>query len=95
MSALISLDELRFRGAFDFSDEQLAGIANDATDIVIDYLKTPDHEWTVETVPGPVRSAIIRVAILLRDQSVSDKPVNFIDEGVKDLLHRFRDPAMQ
>ena len=95
MSALISLDTLRFRARVDFTDTELQGIADDASAIVVDYLKKPDHEWTVETVPGEIRSAIVRVAVLMLDQTTSDKQVEFIDKGVKDLLRRHRDPALK
>ena len=95
MSALISLDTLRFRARVDFTDTELQGIADDASAIVVDYLKKPDHEWTVETVPGEIRSAIVRVAVLMLDQTTSDKQVEFIDKGVKDLLMRHRDPALK
>ncbi|MFC6197821.1 hypothetical protein [Ponticaulis profundi] len=95
MSALISLDTLRFRARVDFTDTELQGIADDATAIVVDFLKKPDHEWTIETVPGEIRSAIVRVAVLMLDQTTSDKQVEFIDKGVKDLLRRHRDPALK
>lgn len=95
MSALISLDTLRFRARIDFTDTELQGIADDASAIVVDFLKKPDHEWTIETVPGEIRSAIVRVAVLMLDQTTSDKQVEFIDKGVKDLLRRHRDPALK
>ena len=95
MSALISLDTLRFRARVDFTDTELQGIADDASAIVVDFLKKPDHEWTIETVPGEIRSAIVRVAVLMLDQTTSDKQVEFIDKGVKDLLRRHRDPALK
>tara|TARA_B100000678_G_scaffold13657_1_gene10733 strand:+ start:11268 stop:11555 length:288 start_codon:yes stop_codon:yes gene_type:complete len=95
MTALITLDTLRFRARVDFTDDELQGIADDATAAVIDYLKTPDHGWDTDTVPGEVRAAIVRVAVIMLDQTVSDKPVMFIDKGVKDLLMRHRDPALK
>ena len=95
MESLVSLDTLRFRGRIDMLEYELQQLADDATSIVIDYLKRPDHGWTLETVPGEVRSAIVRVAVLMFDQTVSDKPVQFIDEGVVALLERHRDPALR
>ena len=93
--ALVSLDTLRFHGRIDMLEYELQQLADDATSIVIDYLKQPDHGWTLETVPGEVRSAIVRVAVLMLDQTTSDKPVQFIDEGVVALLERHRDPALR
>lgn len=95
MPSLVTLDTLRFRGRVDYTDAELQGVADDATSIVIDYIKRPDHGWTVETVPGEVRAAIVRVAVLLLDQTTSEKVAQFIDEGVADLLRRHRDPAMR
>ena len=92
---LVSLDTLRFRGKIDYTDAQLAVLLDDAEATVIDYLKRPDHGWTEETVPGEVRAAVVRVAVLMLDQTTSDKPVQFIDEGVVALLERHRDPALR
>lgn len=93
--SLVSLDTLKFRGKIDYTEAQLAVLLGDAEAIVIDYLKRPDHGWTESTVPGEVRSAIVRVAVLMLDQTTSDKPVQFIDEGVVALLERHRDPALR
>lgn len=95
MEALISIETLQYRGRIDMLDYELQRLADDATSIVIDYLKKPDHGWTLDTVPGEVRSAIVRVAVLMFDQTTSDKPVQFIDEGVVSLLERHRDPALR
>ena len=92
---LVSLDTLRFRGKIDYTDAEMARLLSDAEATVIDYLKRPDHGWTEETVPGEVRAAIVRVAVLMLDQTTSDKPVQFIDEGVVALLERHRDPALR
>ena len=92
---LVSLDTLRFRGKVDYPDAELSRLLADAEATVIDYLKRPDHGWTEETLPGEVRAAIVRVAVLMLDQTTSDKPVQFIDEGVVALLERHRDPALR
>lgn len=92
---LVSLETLRFRGKIDYTDAEMARLLADAEATVIDYLKRPDHGWTEETVPGEVRAAIVRVAVLMLDQTTSDKPVQFIDEGVVALLERHRDPALR
>ena len=92
---LVSLETLRFRGKVDYADAEMARLLADAEATVIDYLKRPDHDWTGETLPGEVRAAIVRVAVLMLDQTTSEKPVQFIDEGVVALLERHRDPALR
>ena len=70
-------------------DEDLLWRLEQATEIVIDYIKQPEHEWTPETVPGPVSAAIILVTRSLFDGE--DEPIS---DAVRALLHRFRDPAL-
>ncbi len=64
--------------------------------IIIDYLKKPDHDWTEDTVPGPVSAAII---LLLRDlwgDTMGTPAADFIhpDGPIARLLVRHRDPAL-
>ena len=95
--SLVTVTTFKFRARVDFEgdDAELQSILDDAESTVIDYLKTPDHGWTASDVPGEVRHAIVRVALLMLDQTTSDEPVDFIDEGVRSLLHRHRDPALR
>lgn len=70
-----------------------------ATDIVIDYIKRPDHEWTVDDVPGQVSAAIILVIASLFDDFDRAEMLAGLSGGdlknpVVGLLHRLRDPAM-
>jgi len=69
-----------------------------ATEIVIDYLKAPDHEWTVSDVPGPVSAAIILVIRALLDGEEAEL-LSGLAKGdtatpVVALLMRLRDPAL-
>ena len=94
---LVDLETFKFRARVDFAgdDDRLQSILTDAESAVIDYLKTPDHGWTDATVPGEVRHAIIRVAALMLDQNTADGSAVYIDNGVKSLLMRHRDPALK
>lgn len=69
-----------------------------ATEIVIDYLKKPDHEWTVADVPGQVSAAIILVIRALFDGEEAEL-LSGLAKGdtatpVVALLMRLRDPAL-
>lgn len=91
MTSLVELTvakkALRVSGSDLDSDLQLR--LNQATEIVIDYIKQPDHEWTSETVPGPISAAILLVTRNLFDEV--DEPLS---DPVRALVHRFRDPAL-
>lgn len=62
-----------------------------AEEIVVNYLKTPDHGWTVLTVPGEVHAAILKVVESLMDEESGADPIT---PGVASLLMRRRDPAL-
>lgn len=69
-----------------------------ATEIVIDYLKKPDHEWTTEDVPGQISAAIILVIRALIDGEEAEL-LSGLAKGdtatpVVALLMRLRDPAL-
>lgn len=69
-----------------------------ATEIVIDYLKKPDHEWTTSDVPGQVSAAIILVIRALLDGEEADLLSALANSDpsspVVALLMRLRDPAL-
>ncbi|UHD44917.1 phage gp6-like head-tail connector protein [Aureimonas altamirensis] len=90
MTPLVTIEALRDRLRIDeeVSSPDLQRIAEEATAIVIDFLKRPDHGWTVETVPAQVRTAIFMVA-----QAIDIGEPEPLSRGVKDLLRRMRDPA--
>lgn len=63
--------------------------------IVIDYIEAEDHEWDADSVPGPVKAAILLVLSDLWDhRSGSANEDVFLSTAVKSLLRRYRDPAL-
>lgn len=94
MVALVSLEAAKRHIIIedDFRDADIRAKTEEATDIVVDYLKRPDHGWTEETVPGQVRAAILLTfASLFRNP---DGDVDPLSDAVRSLLHRLRDPAI-
>jgi hypothetical protein len=91
MSALVTAEQIADRARIDVAHESadLDAIAEEATDIVIGYIKKPDHEWTTETVPARIRTAIIMVA-----KALYDDEEQVLSDNAKMLLHRDRDPAL-
>ena len=73
-----------------------------ATALVITYLKRPDREWTVETDPTDdpefaiVQAAILEVlSNLFGDRGDRDKPTDGpVTDRVKRMLSMHRDPSM-
>lgn len=91
MTSLVKIEVLRDRLRVDDDEPasvDLGRIGDEASAIVVDYLKKPDHRWTDETVPLPVRTAILMVA-----QAMDAGEPDPLSRGVKDLLRRFRHPA--
>lgn len=91
MTPLVTIEALRDRLRIDeeVSSPDLQRIAEEATAIVIDFLKRPNHGWTVETVPAQVRTTIFMVA-----QGIDIGEPEPLSRGVKDLLRRMRHPAV-
>lgn len=101
MVALVTLEQVKSSLRVDFidSDTDLALKIEQATDAVVDYIKKPDHGWTVETVPGRVSAAIILVVKSLFDDSEKAELLSALAGGelknpVVSLLYRLRDPAL-
>lgn len=92
MVDLVTLDEVKERLAITFSsqDAKIAGIVDEATGIVLDYIDQPDPAWTVETVPFHVRAAIMLVTARL--YAGDDKAV--LTDAVKGILRRTRRPVV-
>lgn len=93
MTSLITLDEakMQLRVIGDQEDAAIAAYAMAATAIIIDYIKRPGHGWTAETVPILVKSAIL-LALLELDRREDGNPLNDVVRG---LLARYRDPALR
>lgn len=92
MAALVKLDQaklrLRLTEADDYHEPDVKMKMEQASDIVIDYIKRSDHEWTDEDTPPVVQAAILEVVRNLFEG------VDPMPQPVKDLLWRFRDPAL-
>ena len=69
-------------------------LIDQASQIVVDYIKRPDHGWTPETVPPHVQAAVMHVLLRLYDDRQGELPGGPLPQHVKDLLWRERDPAL-
>ncbi|HZH10551.1 MAG TPA: head-tail connector protein [Microvirga sp.] len=98
MAALITKDQAKQQLRIDFDDQDadLEMKIEQASEIVIDYLKRPDHGWTETTVPKPVQAAILLVLTALWDDRDGHGDGDYLapDGPVARLLTRFRDPAL-
>ena len=100
MVALVSLDRAKahLRIDADDQDEEVSLKITDASDIVIDYLKRPDHGWTDTDAPGQVQAAVLLVLGALWSQregaGQNAEDLDPISPAVVSLLRRMRDPAL-
>lgn len=94
MAALVTTEEAKKRLRIDSADDDalVAELVSEATDIIVDYLKKPDHDWTAETVPFRVKAAILLVTGSLYENRDADEEV--LTANVRALIHRDRDPAL-
>ena len=99
MTALISTAAARIQLRLTESELENADVAadlaqkvEDATGIVIDYIKNPGHGWTEQTVPSPVRTAILLVLTTIYEYRGGE--VDPISPSVKSLLDRLRDRTL-
>lgn len=103
MTPLVTLEQVNLALKLDLTPEDdrtpdVEWKIAQATEIVIDYLKKPDHEWTTEDVPGQVSAAIILVIRALIDGEEAEL-LSGLAKGdtatpVVALLMRLRDPAL-
>lgn len=100
MVALVTIDRARSHlhiEGFD-EDEELEAKIADASAIVIDYMKRPNHGWTEATAPGQVQAATLLVlgAIWSQREGVgqSAEDLDPISPAIVSLLRRMRDPAL-
>jgi hypothetical protein len=102
--ALITLDAAKRHLVIDHDelDDTLEEKVDEASGIVLDYLKRPDSEWqttagTPDEVPYVVQAATKLVLGALwenregNDYALLPQPLS---PTVKNLLHRLRDPAI-
>lgn len=78
----------------DDQDLLIQRFADQATDLVIGYIKRPDHGWTVDTVPPRIEAAILHVLKRLYDDRAGELEGGALPQHVKDMLRRDRDPAI-
>lgn len=96
---LITLEEARRHLQMDHteSDPEIADLAEEASLLVLDYLKKPDDSWQDEEgrpvdVPGVVVVAVkLVLGELYKNREADSDPLS---ERVMRLLERQRDPAM-
>jgi hypothetical protein len=72
------------------ADDLLTMYILQASDIVIDYIKQYEHTWTDTTAPHTIKAAVLLVLNVLYDNPADDP----LTPGVKNILHRYRDPAL-
>ncbi|MNU34504.1 Phage gp6-like head-tail connector protein [compost metagenome] len=94
MAALATISDAKQRLRIDFEDDNalITSLLEEATDIVVGYIKKPDHEWSATTVPFRIKSAILLVTGSLYENRDAGEAV--LTESVRALLHRDRDPAL-
>ena len=78
----------------DDEDLKIQRLTDQATAIVIRFIKRPDHGWTPQTVPQNVEAAIFHVLKRLYDDPAGELPGGFLPDHVKDMLWIERDPAI-
>jgi hypothetical protein len=81
----------------DEDDAKLEGIAAGASEIMLNYLKKPVDYWQntagePAAVPGPVRYGTLTIAAALYENRDGSGP-HPLSQQVKDMVHRYRDPA--
>ena len=99
MVALVTLNAAKEHLRLDDADqdEEVEARIGDASDIIVDYLKRPNHGWTDQTVPGQVRAAVLLVlgSLWVNRDAVGDAAdQDPISPAVVSLLRRMRDPAL-
>lgn len=84
----------------DHDDAKLATIAEEASHVMLNYLKKAEDWWQDSSgepvdVPGTITAATLKVAAALyenRDGSPNATPA--LSQDVMDMVHRYRDPAL-
>ncbi len=96
--ALITKEQAKGHLLIDFDDRDadLEMKMAQAEEIVIGYLKKPDHGWTEATVPKTVQAAILLVLTAPFDDRDGAGKGDYLapDGPVTRVLSRHRDPAI-
>ena len=101
MTALVTMAQAKSHLRVDHSDDDtdIALKADQATAIVIDYIKQPEHGWDETTVPLHIQAAILIMLSKLYDdrkagETDNETATGWLPKAVTSLLHRSRDPAI-
>lgn len=78
----------------DDEDFTIQTMIDQASSIVIDYLKKPVDEWDRHTLPRHVQAAILHVLKRVYDDRAGELEGGPLPQHVKDILRRERDPAL-
>lgn len=100
--ALVTLVEAKshLRVMHDDEDNDITLRMEAATEIVVDYIKQPDNEWTDADAPFLIKAAILLVlADLYENRGDGESPEygqadGYLTKPVTAILHRYRDPAL-
>ena len=104
MTALVTLAQAKthLRIEHDDDDADIALKADQATAVILDYIKYPEgwEAWDETTVPLHIQAAILIMLSKLyddRNAGADDNPnvaMGYLPPSVTALLHRSRDPAI-
>jgi hypothetical protein len=79
----------------EYEDELIRMQIEQASAVVVDYLKMPEGSWDMDSsdapAPWPVQAAALLVLTTLHEDREGGDPIS---KAVRDLLIRFRDPAL-
>ena len=78
----------------DDEDLLIQSLADQASSLVVDFIKRPDHGWTVNTLPPHVQAAVFHVLKRLYDDPAGELEGGPLAPHIKDMLWRERDPAI-
>lgn len=93
---LVTDEVIRVRLGFDFMDDSAALelMAEEAQGIILNYIGgIRDPEWTKDTVPPTIRSAILLAIARLYDMR-SGAEGEVLTPAIKSLLRRYRKPVI-
>lgn len=105
-TALITMDEAkaRLRITHNDEDDDIESMMVDATEIVLNRLGSfADDTWDIDTVPGPIRAAILNQLRVMFEYDRKDDGSRYLDDyqykgylhpSVEKYLYRYRDPPL-
>lgn len=82
------------RVTHDDEDLLIQALADQASALVVDFIKQPEHGWTVQTLPPHVQAAVFHVLKRLYDDRDGELEGGPLAPHIKDMLWRERDPAI-